>query len=83
MWIKSEVGSLVNIGMCQAIIVERSKARNPNGVLFDMGGIIHSYGSGGARYLITTYNKEAEAVKIIERIEKAIKEGETLLDLSK
>ena len=83
MWIKSEVGALINIGMCVTIFVERSKALNPNGVLVDMGGVISSYGSGGVKCLITTYNKESEAVKTIERIEKAIKSGETFLDLSK
>jgi hypothetical protein len=82
-WIKSEVGALINIGMCVSIFVERSKARNLNGELVDLGGVISSYGSGGVKCLITTYNKEAEAVKIIERIEKALKAGETLLDLSK
>jgi hypothetical protein len=84
MWIKNELGALVNIGRCEGIVVDRSTTSNPNGEIVDMGGIIRSYGSGGrVKWLITTYKKEADAEKIIERIEKALKAGETLLDLSK
>jgi hypothetical protein len=83
MWIKNEIGDIINIGRCEAIIVDRSTARNPNGEIADMGGVIRSYCSGGDRYLITTYNREAEAEKTIERIEKALKAGETFFDLTK
>ena len=75
MWIKNQIGDLINIGRCEGILMEE----------FQNGGntefVIRAFCSGGDRYLISSQAETPEAEKIIERIAKAIKSGESLLDL--